>query len=751
MRITLHPEKPGHELGNLYGLFFEDLNHAADGGLYAELLQNRDFEFDPIDRRDYHALTAWAPIGHAEISIRTEDAPFPRRPHYARVSGQWRYGLSNLGYGEGIPVRAGEGYRLTLWARAEQPLTLRAALCGAEASFPLTDTWQKHEALLTPAATDLAARLNLIADHRGSFEVAFASLMPIDTWPGQASMLRRDIAEALSAMKPRFLRFPGGCLTHDGALDPDARNGIYNWKRTTGPVENRPPRRNNWGYSQTMGLGFYEYFLFCEDMGCEALPVLNAGLDPHHLRFAEGELLEQYIQDALDLIDFAKGSAETEWGRVRTQMGHPAPFSLRYLAIGNEEIHAHFHDNMARFAAAIRSKDPSIELIGSAGPFAHGGPYDMGWERARELQLDHVDEHFYMCPEWFLANAERYAAFDPNGPRVFLGEYATCSNLMRSALAEAAFMTGMERSPAVSLACYAPMLCNTAYVNWTPDMLWFDGAGILRTVNYHTQSMFMRHQGDVEIPVSAADNDLGPALSRELSGGIALYADETELRLAGIRLTTSDGEVTLPDCTLSGRDRLDIGRHEGNIRLELTMERLSGRKGMNLRFAEIDQKNCYAWVLGGWQNSDSIIDTRIDGRGACLTQSNFRVADGHAYRLVLEVKGREIITTVDGDEINRVTDTPLRLRPLYLCASRDLTADEFILKAVNVQDTPVAAAIDFPCASCTAEILCAAPDAKNTFAAPDLVAPICRVLPVKALANHTFPAHSITVLRMKQA
>ena len=278
MQIRVYPERKGKALGNLFGLFFEDLNHAADGGLYAELLQNRDFEFDSVDRPEYTPLTGWTPIGHPKITLRTEDAPFSRNPHYVRVQGRVHMGISNLGYGEGIPAQKGRTCRLTLWARSEKSIALCAGLCGARAVIELGKDWEKHEVLLTPEYTDCAARLLLTAQSDGSFEIAFASLMPLDTWKGRKNGLRADLVEALAEMKPRFLRFPGGCLTHDGQLDPDARDGIYNWKRTLGPVENRPGRRNNWGYHQTMGIGFYEYFLMAESLGASPLPVLNNGV-----------------------------------------------------------------------------------------------------------------------------------------------------------------------------------------------------------------------------------------------------------------------------------------------------------------------------------------------------------------------------------------------------------------------------------------------------------------------------------------
>ena len=748
MRITLHPEQREKRLEDLFGLFFEDLNHAADGGLYAELLRNRNFSFDSIDRKEYTPLTGWAAIGNARIDMGTEQPPFPANPRYAVVQGEAGCGLCNLGYGDGIPVQAGQAYRLTLWARSDSASALRVRLSGAETAVNLTDAWARYEARLVPSGENLSARLFFTLTDRGSFALAFASLMPEDTWMGQARMLRRDIAQALADMKPRFLRFPGGCLTHDGQLDPDARDGIYNWKRTLGPVENRPGRRNNWGYHQSMGIGFYEYFLFCEDLGCEPLPVVNGGLDPHHLRFAQGEQLQQYIQDAVDLIEFAKGGVETPWGRVRADMGHPAPFRLKYLAVGNEEIHEQFHENMALFAQAIRQKDPDIQLIGSAGPVVHGAPYAMGWAYARRQRLALVDEHYYQAPEWFLANWDHYADYPAEGPKVFLGEYASWGNAMENALAEAAYMTGLQNAPGVAMACYAPMLCHCQYINWKPDMLWFDTHRLVKTPNYHVQSMFMRHQGDAAIGLEATDNAPGERLSRPIAGRLAILADETAVRLSEIRLTADGGVWEIPDAQLGATETLDLGEHTGDFRLELTMERISGRKGILIRFGQQDDENYYQWTVGGWQNSDSGIETRVRGRGSCLTQSNLYLRDGHAYRLALELRGQEMTAYVDGREWNRIAERPLRLKPLYLAASREDATGDVILKAVNVQSAPVTAEIRTPCRDYDAEVLCAAPQAGNSFESPDAVAPVRAHGDATDLQSYTFPGYSVTVLRL---
>ena len=749
MQIRVCPEQKGKALGNLFGLFFEDLNHAADGGLYAELLQNRDFEFDSVDRPEYTPLTGWAPVGHPKITLRTEDAPFSRNPHYVRVQGRVHMGISNLGYGEGIPAQKGRTCRLTLWARSEKSIALCAGLCGARAVIELGKDWEKHEVLLTPEYTDCAARLLLTAQSDGSFEIAFASLMPLDTWKGRKNGLRADLVEALAEMKPRFLRFPGGCLTHDGQLDPDARDGIYNWKRTLGPVENRPGRRNNWGYHQTMGIGFYEYFLLCEDLNCEPLPVVNGGLDPHHLRFAQGELLEEYIRDAVELIEFAKGSTDTYWGGIRAEMGHPEPFRLRYLAVGNEEIHQEFHENMTRFAQALRKADPEIELIGSAGPVCDGKPYEMGWEYARRQKLEYVDEHYYQAPEWFLANVDHYASYPADGPKVFLGEYASWGNRMENALAEAAYMTELQKAPAVALACYAPMFCNVHYVNWQPDMIWFDGHRVCRTVNYHVQSMFMRHQGDTDIPVETDDNRTVCEQEYRPSGRISVLADDTDMLFDGIRLETADGNREWPKCELHGEEEMILGSLEGDFTLTLHCRRNGGKKGILIRFGWQDEDNYDQWTLGGWQNSDSGIEQRIRGRSSCLTQNNFSMQDGKEYEMTLQVKGNVITAFINGEQVHHMAVRPLVTRQLYLASSVEEENGAVILKAVNIHAEDVSTEIEIPCESYTAETLQGAPESRNTLESPDAVVPKVTTGQGGNRVAYTFPGHSVTVLRFR--
>ena len=334
---------------------------------------------------------------------------------------------------------------------------LRQALILTEI---LNNGWKKYEITLDSLETTYNGRLVLTFADEGVYELDMVSLFPQDTFMGRKGGLRKDIAEALKEMKPKFMRFPGGCLTHDGSLNDQDRNSMYRWKRTVGKVEARPTWRNNWGYNQTLGLGYYEYFLFCEDIGAKPLPVLPGGFNPHKGEGVAIENIGEWVQEALDLIEFANGGTDTKWGKIRAEMGHEAPFNMEYIGIGNEEIGEGFFERYPYFHKAIREKYPEIKIINSAGPFAVGEGYDAGWTSAKMYGSDLIDEHYYSSPEWFLANMHHYEDYDENGPKVFLGEYASWGNTYYNAIVEAAYMTHLERSKAVALACYAPMLCN---------------------------------------------------------------------------------------------------------------------------------------------------------------------------------------------------------------------------------------------------------------------------------------------------
>ncbi len=749
--IRIHPARPVKELGDLFGLFFEDLNHAADAGLYPEMVQNRSFEFCEMDRRTYHALTAWEPIGAPELSIE-KDAPVHTNDYqYLHLAGKKGEGLRNLGFEGGMPINVGEQYIFSVWSRGASPLTMRVMGNEAvlmEASWQPGEAWARQEFTLTAASTaDAVLELTLVED--GEAYIDDVSLMPADTFKGRKNGLRKDIAEALAEMKPRFLRFPGGCLTHDGKLDKLARDGIYWWKNTVGPLEARAPRRNGWQYNQTFGLGFYEYFCFCEDIGAKALPVVSGGCDPHHWRFAEGEELQGFIDDALDLIEFANGPIDSTWGKVRAEMGHPESFHLEYIGVGNEEVHQEFFDRIPLFVEAIRQKYPEIKIIGTSGPFAAGGEYERGWQSARDTQVDLVDEHFYMSPDWFLSHMNRYDAFNPKGPKVFLGEYATWGNRYENALAEAAFMTHLQNAPAVGLACYAPMLANVHYVNWRPDMLYFDNRRIMKTANYHTQSMFMRHQGDQGVQMELEGVQAAPLTEiPAIAGDVTIQANDSTLELTGITL---NGEA-LPDTSVSGQNTIRLGAHSGDFTLTLTARRTEGRKGMKIFFGGYEPNNAYQWGFGGWENQDSIVEKKFRALNAALTQSAFTIEDGKEYELRLELRGRAIRTYINGELYNEIDDPVLNPDLLYAAAS--IEGEEIILKAVNVHGEALTAQVSLEgCenASLTGiiESIENLPlEAMNVLGEAEQVSPAVREFAAKGEFEYTFPARSITVIRL---
>ena len=503
----------------MYGIFFEDINFAADGGLYAELVKNRSFEF-PDD-----ALQGWKAFGKVEVR---DDGPFPRNPHYVRLSDpmhphKWT-GLDNEGF-FGIGVKEGEQYRFSVWARVPKggKSDLRVEIVNTasmdENQFlcqkNLTvsgNEWKQYEVILAPNSTlDKAVLRIFLTGSREAVDLEHVSLFPVDTWMGHRNGMRKDLAEALAELHPGIFRFPGGCIVE--GTDLDTR---YNWKNSVGPVENRPLNENRWEYTfphrfypdyyQSYGLGFYEFFLLSEEIGSEPLPIISCGLacqfqndDPSaHVHVNE---LQPYIQDALDLIEFANGPETSTWGKVRVEMGHPEPFNLKYIGIGNEQWGQTYPDHLAPFVEAIRKAYPEIKIVGSSGPNSEGEQFDFLWPEMKKIGADLVDEHFYRPYDWFLSQGARYDDYDREGPKVFAGEYACHAagkkwNHYYASLLEAAFMTGLERNAdIVHMATYAPLFAHVEGWQWRPDLIWYDNLRSFRTVSWHVQQLFSQYRG----------------------------------------------------------------------------------------------------------------------------------------------------------------------------------------------------------------------------------------------------------------
>lgn len=700
--------KRTEELGDMFGVFFEDINHAADGGLYGELIQNRSFEFSPVDNKDYDALTGWEKVtgsGIISLNIEDEEPVNWMNPHYlvmeVKKPGK-DLGIMNLGFGGGIPISEGASYRFSCHAKREKDFDrcIWVSLRNSDGSVyekqsvKLSRDWTKYEFYFMPEVTDPNARLYITVEGEGRVFIDFVSLFPTDTFNNRKNGMRKDIAKLIADMQPKFMRFPGGCLTHDGSLNADDRDSLYRWKNTLGGLEGRPARRNNWGYNQTLGLGYYEYFCFCEDIGAKPIPVLPGGCDPHHQRFAPMDEMQEWIDDALDLIEFANGDRYTKWGGIRAAMGHIEPFHLEYIAIGNEEVGEAFFERYPLFHQAIKEKYPDIKIINTASPFAAGGEYERGWESARENHSDLVDEHYYMSPEWFIANNHRYDDFKKEDPKVFLGEYATWGNTWYNALVEASYMVGLEiNAGKVALACYAPMLCNVDYVNWKPDMIWFNNHEAYGTPNYYVQSLFMKYQGDSllenTITFSEEPRDIMPGKAR-LSGKIALDYKDADVEYSDIVIVNEEtGEEIRPENVTVNAENRNVtlaDLHSGKYTIRMKAKELTGTKGFFLEFNKKDEKNRMFWELGAWQNLDMAVSEDINGRGSCLAQYTFSVEQGRVYELELRVDGRNIQTFVDGVQYHDINLKPVIVEPLYTSASAK-NDGSIILKVVNISDS----------------------------------------------------------------
>ena len=511
--MTVDVSKPTAKIQpEMYGIFFEDINFGADGGLYAELVKNRSFEFP-------QPFVGWVPFGN--VTVQDANPCFDRNPHYVRVVNDGRLlraGLDNEGY-RGIGVKQGEEYRFSVYARTPdaKPMKLSIELVDSNAQNLLKkeievsgNNWQKLTAVLKSPFTDAHARLRIVLETQGTVDMDHISLFPVNTWKGRENGLRADLAQALYDLNPGVFRFPGGCIIEGNSLETR-----YQWKNSVGPVENRPLNENRWNYTfkhkafpdyfQTLGLGYFEYFLLSEDLGAEPLPVISCGLS---CQYESNEVvpmdeLDPYIQDALDLIEFANGPVTSKWGKVRADMGHPEPFNLKMIGIGNEQWDKVYVERLEAFTKAIRAKYPNVKVVGSSGPSASGDKFDYLWPEMKRIGVDLVDEHYYMNPDWFLGNASRYDNYDRKGPKVFAGEYASHDhstkkdNNFLAALSEAAFMTGLERNAdVVHLATYAPLFAHVDAWQWNPDLIYFDGKQVYPSVNYHVQKLFSLNRGD---------------------------------------------------------------------------------------------------------------------------------------------------------------------------------------------------------------------------------------------------------------
>ena len=597
-RITVDEGRAKPISEDLIGVFFEDLNYAADGGLYAELVQNRDFEYSETDGnkdKSWNSRYAWSVEGKGmTFDVSTEQPVHPNNPHYAVLDvAQPGGSFTNTGF-DGIAVKEGEKYDFSLFARTPDGkgggksvvrLVDPQGKTVAETTVKLSSkTWKKREAVLKATATVAQARLVIIPQSAGRYALDMISLFPQKTFKGRKNGLRADLAQAIADIRPRFVRFPGGCLAHGDGVD-----NIYHWKETIGPLEARTPAANIWRYHQTRGLGYFEYFQFCEDIGAEPLPVVAAGVPcqnsgiggpSHHSKDIVTSLgqqggipmeeMGQYVQDVLDLIEYANGDAKTtRWGRERAKAGHPEPFNLKYIGLGNEDLISRvFTERFTMIYEAIREKYPEITVIGTTGPFSEGTDYEEGWALADRLKLPMVDEHNYNTPGWFIYNQDYYDHYDRNKSKVYLGEYAAHApgrpSNIETALAAALFLTSVERNgDVVSMTSYAPLLAKEGHTQWRPDLIYFNNTEVKPTVDYYVQKMYGQNAGSEYLPSTlTVDNRRHDVRSRV---GVSVVKDgesgDLVVKLVNLLPMAVKADVEIPSLA---------GRHAGGQRTVLS-------------------------------------------------------------------------------------------------------------------------------------------------------------------------------------
>jgi alpha-L-arabinofuranosidase/regulation of enolase protein 1 (concanavalin A-like superfamily) len=811
--LTIDGDGTGAQINDdMFGIFYEDINYAADGGLYAELVRNRSFEFNSSDNASFTGMTAWQVLdrsGSGTTATVVDDAARlneMNRNHLRLTAAAAGDGVRNIGWNNGFAVKAGGTYEGYVWARSTtaQQLTVRlenaagdATIASAAIELDGSDTWQKHPFTLTAGTTTDAGRLAVLAGAPSVVGLDMVSLMPTDRWVGPVngkSDLRKDLMEKVAAMEPGFLRFPGGCVTNVGTFRTYEESGFtdrrrtYQWKETIGPVEERPTNWNFWGYNQSYGIGYLEYFEMAEDLGAEPLPVVSVGANgcggAGIPEMKDPELIERWVDDTVDLIEFANGGTDTEWGAKRAELGHPEPFGLDMIGLGNEENTTTFEANFPAFRDAIEAKYPDIQIISNSGPDSSGARFDTLWEFNREQDVDLVDEHYYRDPQWFLENHHRYDSYDREDPLVFLGEYASRGNTLYNALAEASYITALQRNAdVVRLASYAPLLANESHVQWNPDAIWFDNDESWETPNWEVQKLFGTNVGDEVVP-STYD---GPADAvQPITGGVFLSTWATAAAYDNVTVTSNDtGETLFSDefadagqwSPQAGTWAVDGGRYAqtstsvtdarsvptgaydqdwSNYTLELDATKTAGSEGFLVGFGATGTNDFYWWNLGGWNNTRSVLQRATGGAASEVKALEGRsVTTGQTYRVKVVVDGTHIELWLDG-ELQMEYDQPAPPADVHQVVTRDVRTGDLVAKVVNTSTRPVRTRIDVTDAgvegTATVTTLSGAPGATNTKANPNAIKP--RVRQVEGIGEsftYEFPASSVTFIRMRTA
>ncbi len=767
-RIEVDTQNPGHQLSpTLWGIFFEDINCSVDGGLYAELVRNRSFE--DSDQPDHWTLMPGVE-GRASMGIDRSLPSATRNPSNLRVeimeSGPRRTMLFNEGYW-GINVVKGRKYNLSLQARADAgfkgPLTVSLessnGVVYAEKKLSVAGSeWQTIRTTLAARGSDPRARLVISVRSTGVLHLDMVSLFPEATWKKRGNGLRPDLAEMLAGMKPSFVRFPGGCW-----VEGDRMTNAYRWKQTIGPVAGRRTQYNLWQYQATHGIGYHEYLQLCEDLGAGALFVINCGMS--HREVVPLEQMGEYVQDALDAIEYANGPAGSQWGAVRARHGHPKPFNLTHIQIGNENGGPAYNERYALFYDAIKAKYPEIKVLANEW---HGRPGN------RPIEI--LDEHYYATPEFFIQNAGKYDSYNRSGPKIYIGEFAVTQGCgqgnLRAAIGEAAFMTGIERnSDVVAMASYAPLFANVNYKKWNPDLINFDSSRVYGLPGYYVQQLFSVHRGDRVLPVKVdSPGGVVPQIAGAVGvgtwatkaefkdikvtrGGQVLFGSGPADKLASWRLR--NGEWSLRDGvlrqdSLAENARAFIGDPGWrDYTLSLKARKLEGAEGFLISFLSRSDDRKSWWNLGGWGNVRHGLE--IEGFNAAPVSG--RIETGRWYDIRVEVKDGGFQCYLDNQLIHEAK--PALMRAIHASATRDDQTGESILKLVNAGEEP--RPVEITLAGMNGggqaqgwELTSENSGDENSLAEPRKVYPQGKSFPVRSgRITCALPGNSLTVLRVK--
>jgi len=776
--ITVDVTHPTHAISpTLWGIFFEDINMSTDGGIYPELVRNRSFE-------DADTLQNWkftnVGDGKSEASIITGDVqarpstaplnPYNRKSLQLKVDGSFT--LENDGYW-GMGVVSGETYTLKFAAREESfNGKLTAKILSADgvvlALGEISDLgrpWKYHTLNMTPSGTDSKAKLEISGSGNGVVFLDMVSLMPNKTWKDHG--LRPDLAESLDDLHPKFMRFPGGCW-----VEGDDLAHMNHWKNTIGNIDVRTPLWNIWGYNATHGLGFYEYLQLAEDLGAEPLFCINVGMS--HKETVPMDRMGQWVQDAVDAVEYANGPTNSTWGALRAKAGHPAPFNLKYMEIGNENGGPDYVERWPLLANALREKYPYLKFIVNTD--LRGRPYP------KNPAPDIVDEHYYESPESFMRRADQYDKYDRNGPKIFVGEYAVTQHAgkgnLRAAIGEAAFMTGMERnSDQVIMASYAPLLVNLNHRAWNPDLINFDSSRWYGLPSYYVQKMFAENRGDICLPIEVHSPPAQPAPA---GGMIGVGTWNTASEYKDILVKAPDDTVLFKSDFSNGTQGWDLlgdgarwdvdggalrqtaekeciraiaGKREWkDYTLTLKARKLSGAEGFLILFRIGDSEDRTWWNIGGWNNTAD----GVEYNGTHDSKPSHIETD-QWYDIKLAVNGNSVKCWLDGQLIHDLKlESDTKINSLYAAAATEAQSGDVIVKVVNANASPLETSVDLSGANnlsgtgMATVLTSERPSDENSITEPLKVSPKTEAVSFSGTTlTRTFPGNSFTVLRLK--